>query len=71
MNDWPAQIAPEFTVIIGLAFTVKFLVAEPIQPAAVPVNEYEVFDAGDNDARCTIMIRATMRGVRFFFFVKI
>ena len=47
MNDCPAQIAPEFTVIIGLALTVKFVVAEPIQPAAVPVNEYEVFDAGD------------------------
>jgi hypothetical protein len=34
----PAHIAPEFTVIIGLALTVKFVVAEPIQPAAVPVN---------------------------------
>ena len=34
-------------MIIGLGLTVKFLVAEPIQPAAVPVNEYEVFDAGD------------------------
>ena len=27
VNDWPAQIAPEFTVIIGLAFTIKLLVA--------------------------------------------
>ena len=34
-------------MIIGFALTVKFVVAEPIQPAAVPVNEYEVFDAGD------------------------
>ena len=48
MKFCPAQIAPEFTVMIGLALTIKFVVAEPIQPAAVPVNEYEVFDAGDN-----------------------
>ena len=47
MKFCPAQIVPLFTVIIGLGLTVKFVVAEPIQPAAVPVNEYEVFDAGD------------------------
>ena len=47
MKFCPAQIVPLFTVMIGLALTVKFVVAEPIQPAAVPVNEYEVFDAGD------------------------
>ena len=39
VNDCPAQIAPEFTVNVGLGFTVRFIIAEPIQPAAVPVKE--------------------------------
>ena len=28
MKFWPAQIAPEFTVIIGFVFTIKLLVAK-------------------------------------------
>ena len=37
VNDWPAQIDPLFTVIIGLGLTIKLLVAKAwdTQPAVL------------------------------------
>ena len=42
VKDWPVQITPEFTVMVGVVFTVTLLTAvlTPIQPKAlVPVTE--------------------------------
>ena len=47
---WPAQIAPLFTVIIGLGFTIKLLVAKvcDLHPVAefVPITVKEVLLGG-------------------------
>ena len=42
VKDWPVQITPEFTVMLGVMFTVTLLTAVlvPTQPKAlVPVTE--------------------------------
>ena len=42
VKDWPVQITPEFTVMVGVVLTVTLLTAvlTPIQPKAlVPVTE--------------------------------
>ena len=42
VKDWPVQITPEFTVMVGVMFTVTLLTAVlvPTQPnALVPVTE--------------------------------
>jgi hypothetical protein len=42
----PAQIVGEFTVTVGLAFTVTTDVVVPVHPEAVPVTVYVVFAPG-------------------------
>jgi hypothetical protein len=46
--DCPEQVAAEFTVIVGVAFTLTVATAVFVQPEALdPITVYDVFEVGE------------------------